>query len=280
MKSNTKSKNQSEEQEIMMKAIEEAKSGSKCYENKGTGCSNQYIKSEGDIVKDFSFSREFLLNALKMMMRARISDDKHLTLVKQGKSFFHIGGSGHEAVQTAVGLSLKSGYDWAWTYYRDIAISYSLGFTAREYFLLAFGKPEDIATGGRQMPGHFGHPKLNMPTASSPTGTQFLNAVGTALASKKNGTDEITYVASGEGTTSQGEFYEAVNWASREKLPVLFCIQDNGYAISVPREVQSMGGSVGHTFCCYDNLKMITFDGMIGGFYKALRMPFSIFVQV
>jgi len=261
MKSNTKSKKQNEEQEIMMEAIKEAKNGSKCVENKGPGCSNEYIKADVDIIKDFSLSKEFLLKALRIMMTARFSDDKHLTLVKQGKSFFHIGGSGHEAVQTAVGLSMKSGYDWAWTYYRDIAITYSLGFTTREYFLLAFGKPEDVATGGRQMPGHFGHPKLNMPAASSPTGTQFLNAVGTALASKKNGTDEITYVASGEGTTSQGEFYEAVNWASREKLPVLFCIQDNGYAISVPREIQSMGGSVGHTFCCYDNLKMITFDG-------------------
>lgn len=261
MSINEKDKKLSESQKIIMEAIEDAKNESKCCEEKGPGCSNQSIKADASTIKEFSLSKEFLLKALRIMMSARFSDDKHLTLVKQGKSFFHIGGSGHEAVQTAVGLSLKSGYDWAWPYYRDIALVYSLGFSIKEYFLLAFGKPEDIATGGRQMPGHFGHPKFNMPTTSSPTGTQFLNAVGTALSSKKSGKDEITYVASGEGTTSQGEFYEAVNWASREKLPVIFCIQDNGYAISVPRENQSMGGSVGHSFCCYDNLKMITFDG-------------------
>jgi 2-oxoisovalerate dehydrogenase E1 component len=158
-------------------------------------------------------------------------------------------------------MSLKQKHDWGWTYYRDTAFAYGMGMTAKEYFLLAFGKPEDPSTGGKQMPGHYGNPALNMPTSSSSTGTQYLNAVGTALAAKKSGTDDITYVASGEGTTSQGEFYEAVNWASREKLPVLFTIQDNGYAISVPREKQSMGDSVGHTFCCYSNLKMKTFDG-------------------
>jgi 2-oxoisovalerate dehydrogenase E1 component len=158
-------------------------------------------------------------------------------------------------------MTLEPGKDWGWTYYRDLAFTYAMGMTPQEYFLLAAGKPEDPATGGRQMPGHFGSPRLNLPTQSSPTGTQFLNAVGTAMASKKLRVDEITYVASGEGTTSQGEFYEAVNWASREKLPVMFHIQDNKYAISVPREKQSMGSNVGHTFCCYQNLMMKTFDG-------------------
>ncbi len=250
-------------QSIIGQAIADSKCGSKCAETSGPGCSHIPVGLPDDVAPHVALGldKEFLLRALRLMLTARRSDEKHLILVKQGKSFFHIGGSGHEAVQTAIAMSLKQKHDWGWTYYRDSAFTYSMGFTPREYFLLAFGKPEDPATGGRQMPGHYGHPDLNLPSQSSSTGTQFLNAVGTALANKKMGSDAITYVASGEGTTSQGEFYEAVNWASREQLPVLFCIQDNGYAISVPRESQSMGGGVGHTFCCYANLRMQTFDG-------------------
>lgn len=208
-----------------------------------------------------NLSKDDMMAALRNMMQARLTDDKHLTLVKQGKSFFHIGGSGHEAVQTAITMALEKGKDWGWTYYRDLAFTFGMGFSLQDYFLLALGKEEDPATGGRQMPGHFGHPKYNLPTQSSPTGTQFLNAVGTALAARKSNLDDITYVASGEGTTSQGEFYEAVNWATREKLSVMFCIQDNGYAISVPREEQSMGATVGLTFQNYPHIKLFEFDG-------------------
>ena len=248
---------------IMNEVIAESKNGSKCSIAGGTACSADTVKLPDNILPHIALnlSKEDLLKALRTMILARKSDEKHLMLVKQGKSFFHIGGSGHEAVQTAIGMNLIQKHDWGWTYYRDSAFMYSMGYKAQEYFLLAFGKAEDPASGGRQMPGHYGHPGLNLPSQSSSTGTQYLNAVGTALASKKLGTDELVYVASGEGTTSQGEFYEAVNWASREKLPVLFCVQDNGYAISVPREHQSMGSTVGHSFCCYSNLKMKTFDG-------------------
>ncbi|TAL67707.1 MAG: tungsten formylmethanofuran dehydrogenase [Bacteroidetes bacterium] len=247
----------------MLQVIAESKLGAACSQNRGPGCSVEQIRFNGKnpVHTQLNLNKEKILDAYKTMLRARYSDGKHLTLVKQGKSFFHIGCSGHEAIQAAVAMSLNKRQDWGWTYYRDAAFTYGMGMTSNEYFLLAAGKPECPASGGRQMPGHYGNPKLNLPTASSPTGTQFLNAVGTALGSKKNGTNEVVYVSSGEGTTSQGEFYEAVNWASREKLPVLFCIQDNGYAISVPREQQSMGTSVGHSFCCYSNLKMFTFDG-------------------
>lgn len=258
-------------EEIMRDAIEASKLGSACSHGKGDACSNEYIEPNSGVLPhiELNLSKEDMFSALRNMMKARYTDEKHLIMVKQGKSFFHIGGSGHEAVQTAVAFSLIPGSDWGWTYYRDLAFTYGMGFTAKEYFLLAMGKAEDPATGGRQMPGHYGHPKLNLPTQSSPTGTQFLNAVGTALATKRNGANESVYVASGEGTTSQGEFYEAVNWASREKLPVIFCIQDNGYAISVPREHQSSGSNVGHTFCCYQNLKMKTFDGT--DYFKSLK---------
>lgn len=263
-KEKTVQKDEKTTEEIILEAIEESKVGSSCHHGNGPACSTAHIEVKGDDSRNphekLNLSKDEMMKALRNMIQSRYTDDKHLTLVKQGKSFFHIGGSGHEAVQTALGYTMDPSA-WGWTYYRDLAFTYSRGFTPREYFLLAFGKPEDPATGGRQMPGHYGHPKLNLPTQSSPTGTQFLNAVGTALASKKAGTGEVVYVASGDGTTSQGEFYEAVNWASREKLPVIFCIQDNGYAISVPREKQSSGTNVGHTFCCYQNLKMKTFDG-------------------
>ncbi len=251
------------ERVVEWEIIQDQPIGSTCHHGRGDSCNVDRTKLDRSKPphETLNLTKEDMIAALKNMMMARYTDEKHLTLVKQGKSFFHIGGSGHETVQTAVALTLQKKKDWGWTYYRDIAFSYGMGFTPKDYFLLAFGKADDPATGGRQMPGHFGHPELNLPTQSSSTGTQYLNAVGTALASRKNGTDEITYVASGEGTTSQGEFYEAVNWATRQKLPVLFTIQDNGYAISVPRADQSMGSSVVHSFCCYPNLLMKEFDG-------------------
>jgi 2-oxoisovalerate dehydrogenase E1 component len=264
-------------EEIIRNAIALSREGSNCAHNRGAGCSVEHIHiKESSILPDIS--KEQMETALRYMLLARKSDEKHFTLVKQGKSFFHIGCSGHEAMQVAIGMALKQKHDWGWTYYRDAAFAYAMGMTAKEYFLLATGKPEDPSTGGRQMPGHYGNKKLNMPTSSSSTGTQYLNAVGTALASKKLGTDEVTYVSSGEGTTSQGEFYEAVNWASREKLPVLFAVQDNGYAISVPREKQSMGGNVAHTFCCYSNLKMKTFDGT--NFFEAYKAAKDAVVHI
>lgn len=248
---------------IEFETIDTGVIGSKCHHGREEDCNVDRSKLDRSKPphETLGLSKEDMLEALRNMMQARHTDEKHISLVKQGKSFFHIGVSGHEAVQTAIGFSLETGKDWGWTYYRDMAFAFGMGFTLEDYFLLALAKEEDPATGGRQMPGHYGHPKLNLPTQSSPTGTQFLNAVGTALAAKKAGSDDITYVSSGEGTTSQGEFYEAVNWATREKLPVMFHIQDNGYAISVPKTEQSMGGSVVHSFCCYPNLLMKEFDG-------------------
>lgn len=216
--------------------------------------------SSNKLHQELKLDKEQLLKALKTMITSRQTDEKHLTYVKQGKSFFHIGCSGHEAIQVAIGSELEH-RDWGWTYYRDMAFSYAKGMTPRDYFMLAFAKKDCPATGGRQMPGHFGNPALNLPTQSSPTGTQYLSAVGTALASKKNGSNDVVYVASGEGTTSQGEFYEAVNWANREKLGVLFCIQDNKYAISVKREDQGGGGTVSDLFDNHENLLKLHIDG-------------------
>ena len=218
--------------------------------------------------KNKGMDKAHLMGALRNMITARTTDNIHLGFVKQGKSFFHIGVSGHECIQTAIGLRMRED-DWGWTYYRDMAITYAKGMTMNEYFLLAFAKKDCPATGGRQMPGHFGNPRLNFPTQSSPTGTQFLNATGTALAIKKEGGDQFVYVASGEGTTSQGEFYEAVNWANRAKLPVLFCIQDNKYAISVRKKDQTMGGDISDAFGKYENLKKIRVDGT--DYYESVK---------
>ncbi len=270
-KKNTKQKKTNDQNKQILENIENAKDGSPCQQNMGPGCSVDTVQLKKNMKphKELNLSKEDMLKALRNMMLARYSDEKQLTLLKQGKAFFHIGGSGHEAAQTAIGFSMKPGHDWGWTYYRDSAYMYSLGYKPEEFFMLALAKPDDPATGGRQMPNHYGHPGLNQPTQSSPTGTQFLNGVGTALAARKNASDDLTYISGGEGATSEGEFYEAVNWASREKLPALFHIQDNGYAISVPRERQSMGSTVGHSFCCYANLKMKTFDGT--NYFESLK---------
>lgn len=205
-------------------------------------------------------NKEELLKALRLMIQGRLTDKKHLGLIKQGKSFFHIGVSGHEAIQVAIGNNLRQ-QDWLWIYYRDMVLAFAQGFSLNDYFMSAFGKRFCPSSGGRQMPCHYGHPDINMPAHSSPTGTQFLNAVGTAMASKKAGLDEISYVGAGEGTTSQGEFYEAVNWANKDKLPVLFCIQDNKWAISVKSTEQGSGQGISEMFSSYDNLLVLKIDG-------------------
>lgn len=189
-------------------------------------------------------SRDELVKAYRTMLLARRVDEKHLILLKQGKSFFHIGGSGHEAAQVAAASCFRPGHDWANCYYRDVGFALAFGYTPEDVFLSALHRAEDPTSGARQMPGHWGKVELRMITQSSPTGTQYLQAVGLALAAKKEAGDEVVYVSSGEGATSEGEFFEAVNWAARELLPVIFFIQDNKYAISVPVSQQTAGGSV------------------------------------
>ena len=213
------------------------------------------------IHNELKLSKDQILAALRIMMLARRTDEKHLMVLKQGKSFFHIGCSGHEAIQVAIGLAMNPEKDWAWTYYRDLALTYTFGHTPNDHFLGAYAKADDPASGGRQMPCHHGNRRVHLPTQSSPTGTQFLNAVGTALAAKKDGSNDVTYVASGEGTWSQREVYEAVNWASREKLGMIFCVQDNGYAISVPSTSQTAGGRAGNLFRSHPNLNVVFVDG-------------------
>jgi 2-oxoisovalerate dehydrogenase E1 component len=203
-----------------------------------------------------------LLNVLRLMNISRAIDNKAMNLVKQGKVFFLISCAGHEATQAAFGLAMKKGIDWAYPYYRDMCFGLSLGMKPEEAFL-SFLSKENSQTGGRQLPGHFSSRELNIPAQSSTTGMQFLQAVGTALSLKQKGVNGVVYVSSGEGTTSQGEFHEAVNWASREKLPVVFVVQNNKWAISVPVENQSGGknASIAEMMKGYDNLLRIQVDG-------------------
>ena len=209
------------------------------------------------------FDKKQLIDILKMMLRARTIDSKAMRLLKQGKTFFHISADGHEAVQVAIGLQLDPKKDWLFPYYRDLGTALMAGITPEEVFLGTFAKATDPASGGRQLPVHWGMINAQLPSQSSPTGTQFLQAVGTALASKRRGIKNVSYVSSGEGTTSQGEFHEAVNWASREKLPVLFVIQNNRFAISVTVDHQTAGknASVAEMMSGFYTLHRKSIDG-------------------
>jgi 2-oxoisovalerate dehydrogenase E1 component len=230
-------------------------------------------------------TREQLIQAYRLMYTSRRIDDREILLKRQQKIYFQMSGAGHEAIGVAAGLALKPGYDWFYPYYRDRALCLALGVQPYDMFLQGVGAADDPSSGGRQMPSHWSYPNLHIVTQSSPTGSQILQAVGCAEAGRyyarrpkaaetdrsvsdyrqfKNITfqgDEVTYVSLGDGTSSEGEFWEAMNAAALGKLPVIFCVQDNGYAISVPVEVQTAGGSISRLVSGFPNFLFEEVDG-------------------
>jgi len=180
------------------------------------------------------------------MYQSRCLDDREILLKRQNRIFFQVSGAGHEAVQIAAGMALRPQVDWVFPYYRDRALALTLGVTAEAMLLQAVGAAIDPSSGGRQMPSHWGSPELHIFTGSSPTGTQFLQALGCANAKSylNPDIDEITLVTTGEGATSEGEFWECLNIACLDSLPLLILVEDNGYAISVPVERQTAGGNL------------------------------------
>jgi 2-oxoisovalerate dehydrogenase E1 component len=223
-----------------------------------------------------------LIKMYRTMLLSRLLDDREIQVKRQNKTYFQISGAGHEAILVAAAESLKPAHDWFCAYYRDRALCLALGVTPYEMLLEAVGAKDDPASGGRQMPSHWGHASYNIVTRSSPTGTQFLQAVGVAEASfyfdgnkkaleearkaplGKSVThfgDEVVYVSSGEGATSEGEFFESLNTACAKKLPVIYLVEDNGFAISVPVEVQTAGGSISKLVSNYPGLLVQECDG-------------------
>jgi 2-oxoisovalerate dehydrogenase E1 component len=212
---------------------------------------------------DVAPAREDLIRAYRAMYMARRLDDREILLKRQNRIYFQISGAGHEAVQAAAGLVLRPGHDWFYLYYRDRALSLMLGITAEQTLLGSVGAAADPNSGGRQMPSHWSSPELHIVSGSSPTGTQFVQAAGCAQAYRylDPASDEVTLVSSGEGATSEGEFWESLNAACLENLPLVYLIQDNGYAISVPVEKQTAGGNIAKLVSGFPNLKRVEVDG-------------------
>jgi len=224
-----------------------------------------------------------LLDIYRLMILSRRIDDREILLKRQQKIFFQVSCAGHEALLLAAAANLRAGYDWFFPYYRDRALCLALGVTPAAQFLQAVGAAADPASGGRQMPSHWGSREHNIFTTSSPTGTQFLQAVGCAEAGRyftrhpaadakvpgdyrefknvQHHPDEVTFVSTGDGATSQGEFWESLNTSSMEKLPVLYVVEDNGYAISVPVKYQTPGGNISRLLANFPNFHIEECDG-------------------
>ena len=242
------------------------------------------LRSPGEALSpEGAISPETMIRIYRLMYLSRCVDDREILLKRQQKIFFQISAAGHEALQVGAALAMRPGYDWFFPYYRDRALCLALGLTPTDMLLQAVGAATDPASGGRQMPTHWSSPELHIVSTSSSTTTQLLHAVGCAeagryfthhpeAAEKVAGDyrafhdvefhgDEVVFTSLGEGSTSQGEFWEALNTASNRKLPVIFCVEDNGYAISVPVEVNTPGGNISRLVANFPNFHFAEVDG-------------------
>ena len=252
---------------------------------KGTAVSNgRSARLERAGAEYEGLTRDALLRAYRTMLLSRRIDDKEIQLKNQSLIFFQISGAGHEAILVAAGFALKPGHDWFYPYYRDRALCLALGVTPYEMFLAGVGSKDDPSSGGRQMPSHWGSRTLNIVSQSSPTGTQCLQAVGCAEAGRLFARipaiegrddhfreDEVVYLSVGEGATSEGEFWESLNSACLGRLPLVCVVEDNGYAISVPVEVQTAGGDISKLVSSFPGLFVQSIDGTdFLGSYRAM----------
>ena len=247
------------------------------------------LSAEPPAIASAGLSAAEIIRMYRLMYLSRRIDDREIMLKRQQKIFFQISAAGHEALLVAAGMVLRPGYDWFYPYYRDRTLCLALGVTAEDMLLQAVGAGADPASGGRQMPSHWGSQRLNIVTESSPTGSQCLQAIGCAEAGRYFARhpaaaakptpgnqqeidyrafkdvafhgDEVVYVSIGDGTTSEGEFWESLNSAANLKLPVLFVVEDNGYAISVPVEVNTAGGNISKLVAGFPNFFFAEVDG-------------------
>jgi 2-oxoisovalerate dehydrogenase E1 component len=230
--------------------------------------------SDATVPLPHDLTSDDLLSAYRWMLLSRRLDDKEIQLKNQSQIFFQISGAGHEAILVAAGMTMRAGYDWFNPYYRDRALCLVLGVTPLDMLLQAVGAKDDPASRGRQMPSHWGSPRLHIVSQGSPTGTQALQGVGiaeagllyeaiTAIPGREDRfrRDEVTYISVGDGATSEGEFWESLNTACQSRLPVVYVVEDNGYAISVPVEVQTPGGSISRLVSSFPHLHIAEVDG-------------------
>ena len=220
----------------------------------------------------------------RTMLLSRRLDDKEIQLKNQSRTFFQISSAGHEAIQIAAGMTLRAGHDWFFPYYRDRTLCLTLGVTPYEMLLAGMAAEADPSSGGRQMPAHWSSPQLHIVSPSSCCATQCLHSVGAAEASEiarsipelakiiGDRGDEVAFVALGDGSTSEGEFWESLNTACTRRLPVIYLVEDNGYAISVPVEVQTPGGDIAHVVESFPGLRVIRTDGTdVAASFAAMR---------
>ncbi len=227
--------------------------------------------TKSDTKADAALDAETLRTMYRHMLRSRLLDERMWVLNRQGRAPFWISGMGHEAVQVAFGMHLKPGYDWLAPYYRDLALTLVMGMTPKDHLLSVLARADDPNSGGRQMPAHYGDRRYNIISTGSPVGTQLLHAAGIAMASRMRGEDAVTFTSIGEGGTSEGDFHEALNFAATHRLAVLFLVENNGFAISVPWQKQMPTPDVADRAKAYGIPGVIVDGGDAIACYKVAR---------